>query len=97
MRYLRRSTALVAFGAGASLALTACGSSGSSAEGIALDDEQTINVWGWSGAPGAETMADVIAAFEDQHPNITVDYNEVANTDYANQATLGLKPSRTST
>lgn len=71
------------------LLLTACGSS-EPAESAGLEEEQEINVWGWSGAPGAEIMADVIDAFEDEYPNITVNYNEVTNSDYANRATLGL-------
>src|SRR5699024_7286918 len=71
------------------LLLAACGSS-EPAETAGLDEDQEINVWGWSGAPGAEIMADVIVAFEDEYPNISVNYNEVTNTDYANRATLGL-------
>jgi raffinose/stachyose/melibiose transport system substrate-binding protein len=55
-----------------------------------LDEEQSLTIWGWSGAPGADAMQDVIDAFTQVHPNISVTYNEIANTDYANKAALGL-------
>lgn len=70
-------------------ALVACGG-GDGGEEISIDADQTLAVWGWSGAPGADTMAKVIDAFESEHPHITVEYNEITNTDYANRATLGL-------
>jgi len=89
MRYQRRVTMLAATVAGASLVLAGCGSSGSAGEASA-DSEQSINVWGWSGAPGADVMANVVKAFEAANPKIKVTYNEIANTDYANKATLGL-------
>lgn len=89
MKYLRHVTALVATLTGASLVLAGCGSAQTGAA-VSADSKQTINVWGWSGAPGADVMAGVISAFEKANPNITVDYNEIANTDYANKATLGL-------
>lgn len=57
---------------------------------VSLDEEQTLTVWGWSNAPGAQTMDEIIAGFEDVHPNITVEYNEILNTDYANKSTLAL-------
>ena len=70
-------------------ALALAGCAGGSSD-TALSEKQTIQVWGWSGAPGEATMDAVIDAYEAENPNITVEYNEITNTDYANKATLAL-------
>jgi raffinose/stachyose/melibiose transport system substrate-binding protein len=77
---------------GLAIALTGCAAAGggSTSGQVAADAKQTINVWGWSGAPGADVEKGVIAAFEKANPNITVKYTEVANADYKNKATLAL-------
>lgn len=90
MKITRTGVAIVtAFGV--ALTLAGCGTQTSTPTSqVALDDEQTLTVWGWSNAPGQQTMDEIIAGFEDEHPNITVEYNEILNTDYANKATLAL-------
>ena len=84
---------LAAFGAAAAsaLVLAGCGAAQPGAgDQVALDAKQEINLWGWSGAPGTDNIQRVIDAFEAVHPNITVNYTEVLNTDYKNKATLAL-------
>ncbi len=84
---------LTALGIAASSAILLAGCAGAQTSGsdqIALDDEQEINLWGWSGAPGIDNIQRVIDAFEVVHPNITVNYTEVLNTDYKNKASLAL-------
>lgn len=72
--------------------LSGCAAGGGAepAEQVALDAEQTLTVWGWSNAPGKQAMDEIVAGFEELHPNVTVEYNEIVNTDYANKATLAL-------
>jgi raffinose/stachyose/melibiose transport system substrate-binding protein len=89
MRGMRVMVASVVAVVSVSVALAGCASTGSSG-GTDAGAKQTINVWGWSGAPGAATMNEVISAFEKVNPNITVKYNEIVNTDYANKLTLAL-------
>ena len=86
------TTALVATVAVATVALVGCSSSSSAtpAGQVPVSAKQTLNMWGWSGAPGADVMATVIAGFEKANPKITVKYTEIANADYKNKATLAL-------
>lgn len=84
---MRGWSVVSAVAAVSALTLTACAGDGGD---TGLSDTQTINVWGWSGAPGADRMNAIIDAYEKQNSNITVEYNEIANTDYANRATLAL-------
>jgi raffinose/stachyose/melibiose transport system substrate-binding protein len=86
-----QTTALVATAALASLTLAGC-STPSTANGsqVAADAKQTINVWGWAGAPGKDVMAGVISGFEKANPSITVKFTEIASLDYKNKATLAL-------
>lgn len=72
-----------------SMSLSACGSDTSEQSRSATSDQELL-VWGWSGSPGADVMSDVIEAFESANPGVNVTYNEIANTEYANAATLGL-------
>lgn len=87
-----KTTALIAVIAGASLALAGCsGSSGDSSDSqVQASAKQTINVWGWAGAPGKDVMATVISGFEKANPKITVKYTEISTDDYKNKATLAL-------
>lgn len=86
-----KTTALVAVVAGAALALAGCsGGTASGGSQVAADAKQTINVWGWAGAPGKDVMADVISGFQKENPSITVKYTEISTDDYKNKATLAL-------
>ena len=76
--------------AGLALLLTGCSSSPSSSTGLSATAKQTINVWGWSGSPGAATMDKIIAAYKKVAPKVTVKYNEILNTSYESKVTLGL-------
>jgi raffinose/stachyose/melibiose transport system substrate-binding protein len=73
----------------AAITLAGCSSSTPSADNAATA-KQTINVWGWAGAPGADVMAKVISGFEAANPKVTVKYTEIATADYKNKATLAL-------
>lgn len=86
----QRRRALLAATCSTAILLAACGGGAGEAADTDVEAEQTITVWGWSGAPGAATMQAIIEAYEEQNENITVEFNEIANTDYANQATLAL-------
>ena len=78
-RVWRRSAAVVAAGALAAAGLSACSSSGSgtsagsgstanaSSIAAALQKKSTITVWAW-----APQDKDIVAAFEKQYPNVTV-------------------------
>jgi raffinose/stachyose/melibiose transport system substrate-binding protein len=86
-----RTTALVAAVAVASFGLAGCAAGPkSSGSQVAADAKQTINVWGWAGAPGKDVMAGVITGFEKANPSITVKFTEIASLDYKNKATLAL-------
>jgi raffinose/stachyose/melibiose transport system substrate-binding protein len=84
-----RKAAITATVVVAAITLAGCSSSTSPA-GTAATAKQTINVWGWAGAPGADVMAGVIKGFEKANPNITVKYTEISTADYKNKATLAL-------
>jgi ABC-type glycerol-3-phosphate transport system substrate-binding protein len=86
-----KTTALTA-AAAAALALAGCSGSGGPSGGpqVALDAKQTVHVWGWAGAPGKDVMTQVISGFEKANPKITVNYNEIAQLDYKNKASLAL-------
>lgn len=94
MKFSLTSKVLAASAAAAALVLTGCSGAApgnqSTSAGTDATATQTINVWGWTGAPGTETMGKIITAFQAEHPNITVKYNEIAQADYKNKATLGL-------
>lgn len=94
MKFSLTSKAVAVTAAATALMLAGCTNGSPSVQGgnagPAASETQTINVWGWTGAPGTDTMAKIISAFEAEHPNITVEYNEIAQADYKNKATLGL-------
>ncbi|MBF4595641.1 extracellular solute-binding protein [Curtobacterium flaccumfaciens] len=86
-----RWTGLFAGAAVIALAAAGCASNSSSAgPQTSADEKQTINVWGWAGAPGKDVMTTVIDGFEKANPKITVNYTEIASADYKNKATLAL-------
>src|ERR1700709_281772 len=90
MKLSRSVFATVGAVAGLALVLTGCASSPSGTSGLSATAKQTINVWGWSGSPGATTMDKIIKAYEKVNPKVTVKYNEILNTSYENKLTLGL-------
>jgi multiple sugar transport system substrate-binding protein len=83
MHRAARTTAL-ALAAASALTLTACGGSGGSDVGAAA--KQTLTVWAM-GTEG-EKLADVAAAYEKAHPNITVKVTPVG-WDVAHQKLVG--------
>jgi raffinose/stachyose/melibiose transport system substrate-binding protein len=91
MKFSKTTAVVAAAAVVASLTLAGC-SAGSTSTGsqIAADAKQTINVWGWAGAPGKDVMAGVISGFEKANPSITVKFTEIASLDYKNKATLAL-------
>ena len=91
MKIQRHKLAVLGLAVGSMLVLAGCtGNTSAAGDQVALDAEQEINLWGWSGAPGVDNIQRVIDAFEELHPNITVNYTEVLNTDYKNKASLAL-------
>lgn len=91
MKIQRRLLATLGAAAASALVLAGCSGAPSAASNqVPLDDEQQINLWGWSGAPGVDNIQRVIDAFEAKYPKITVNYTEVLNTDYKNKASLAL-------
>ena len=92
MKLSRSVGAAIGSTAAFALLLAGCSSSsGGSASGPSAAAKQTLNVWGWSGSPGATTMALIIKAYEKANPNVTVKYNEILNTSYQQKVTLGLQ------
>lgn len=79
---VRTLAAASALACAAALTLGACSSSGSGGAG-SPDAKTTLNVVGFEG--GGTELADIPqinAAFEKAHPNITINYKYVANTEY---------------
>ena len=75
-RLSRRNVLAGGLGAGALTALTGCGG------GRASSSATTLNVWG--GVPAESGPADLIAAFEQAHPEYTVNYTRFINDDRGN-------------
>jgi multiple sugar transport system substrate-binding protein len=70
----RRSLlAAAAMTGAAALALTGCSSAGSEASGYDPDEEVTLNFTWWGNEDRAERYQQLIASFEEEHPNITID------------------------
>lgn len=70
----RRSLlAAAAMTGAAALALTGCSSAGSEASGYDPDEEVTLNFTWWGNEDRAERYQQLIDAFEEEHPNITID------------------------
>ncbi|MGR0220726.1 ABC transporter substrate-binding protein [Agromyces sp. ZXT2-6] len=70
----RRSLLAAAALTGATaLALTGCSSAGSEASGYDPDEEVTLNFTWWGNEDRAERYQQLIATFEEEHPNITID------------------------
>ncbi|WP_210506936.1 ABC transporter substrate-binding protein [Naasia sp. SYSU D00057] len=86
MKFSKRTTAAAA-AAGAALLLTGCAGGGGNA---AQDGVTTINYWSWDGAPGRDIVEAVIEACEAEHPDIKVNYTELAQTDYKPKAAQSL-------
>lgn len=90
MKFSKKTAAAAAVVTAAALALVGCSGAGGSSSQVAADAKQTINVWGWAGAPGKDVMTGVISSFEKANPNITVKYTEISQNDYKNKASLAL-------
>jgi len=88
-----RLAAVSALFAGGAGALAACSSSSStpSAKGTGSSGGPvTLNLWTWTGAPGASQVAAVIAGYKKLHPNVTINNNTINNDDYKTKAQLAL-------
>ncbi|WP_114558950.1 ABC transporter substrate-binding protein [Desertihabitans aurantiacus] len=85
----RRIGAAVAVGA--LLLCSACGGGGGGAgDGQAGTSTSTeVTWWGW--APGKDLADQYIAAFNEEHPDITVTYREIPYAEYVNALRLGLR------
>ncbi len=83
---ISRSAAALASIVGVSLALTGCSAPAEQAS----TDEQTVNFWSWAGAPGQAVVDKMIAGFEAENPNITINYTELPQTDYKAKVALAL-------
>jgi raffinose/stachyose/melibiose transport system substrate-binding protein len=92
MHSKRTAMALLAGTAVTAVLLTGCstGTASKDASGTPASAKQTINMWGWTGAPGAAVVNKEISAFEKSYPNITVKYTEIAPADYTTKASLAL-------
>ncbi|MCA0293808.1 MAG: extracellular solute-binding protein [Actinobacteria bacterium] len=79
MKFLRiAGLAAAAF----ALVATGCSAQGNAAQTAGSNEPTTIEYWSWAGAPGAEVVKPIIAAFEKDNPGITVNYTEIAREDY---------------
>ena len=70
------------------LVLAACAPSAGPAG--AEGDDSTITVWGWR-QEDAKTYDKIFAAFEKEHPGVTVEYVPYLNTEYDTILSTGLK------
>ncbi len=53
-------------------------------------EDVTVNMWGWTGSPGADVVQTMADAFTKVNPSITIKYTEVDPADYATKTTLAL-------
>jgi raffinose/stachyose/melibiose transport system substrate-binding protein len=85
----RRILTTAALLAGSALMLSACAPSASSGDEAASGDEVTLKVWSWR-TEDVEAYNKIFDVFEEEHPNITVEFEAFQNTEYNQILTTGL-------
>lgn len=85
----RRILTTTALLAGSALLLSACAPSAASGGGAEEGDEVTLKVWSWR-TEDVEAYNTIFDVFEEQHPNITVEFEAFQNTEYNQILTTGL-------
>ncbi|MEV1131809.1 extracellular solute-binding protein [Agromyces sp. NPDC049794] len=85
----RRILTTTALLAGSALLLSACAPSAASGDGAEEGDEVTLKVWSWR-TEDVEAYNRIFDVFEEQHPNITVEFEAFQNTEYNQILTTGL-------
>ncbi|NYE18067.1 ABC transporter substrate-binding protein [Microbacterium immunditiarum] len=85
---MRFKKAIIGVTAAVTLVLAGC-SAGESDDPV--DEEVTLSVWGWN--PDATTAPKYFDAFEEENPNIKVDYRVFPYADYLNALRLGVTTS----
>ncbi len=82
---MKRSLAMTATLAAAALALTACGGGGGASSGgdnASSGGKTEITFMGWGSTQEVAVFQDMIVQFEEQNPDIAVDYQPVPDSDY---------------
>ncbi len=85
----RRILTTTALLAGSALLLSACAPSAASGDGAEEGDQVTLKVWSWR-TEDVEAYNTIFDVFEEQHPNITVEFEAFQNTEYNQILTTGL-------
>ena len=85
----RRILTTAALLAGSALLLSACAPSATSGDSADDGDEVTLKVWSWR-TEDVEAYNRIFDVFEEQHPNITVEFEAFQNTEYNQILTTGL-------
>lgn len=85
----RRILATAALLTGSALLLSACAPSASSGDEQASGDAVTLKVWSWR-TEDVEAYNKIFDVFEEEHPNITVEFEAFQNTEYNQILTTGL-------
>lgn len=81
---MSRTRPLAAVAVAAAAVLTACGSApaGSSAAGPAPGEHVTLTFWTHTHPPMVELNKTIIAEYEAQHPEVSIEYQTVPNTEF---------------
>jgi raffinose/stachyose/melibiose transport system substrate-binding protein len=86
----RRNLTTAALLAGSALLLSACAPSATSGDDQAgAGEEVTLKVWSWR-TEDVEAYNTIFDVFEEEHPNITVEFEAFQNTEYNQILTTGL-------